>query len=1327
MKNKISKLINIFLVIIMLFPHSSGVFASGYKQNSLENLSMPSIIQQNIVNDSQQNTDSNLDTSIKDRQNEDTIEAEKIEQNHNDVQRPEETKQNLVENKIGLSEEDNKLIEKYRLVIKDEDIDYPQLSTQTDAIESNKGKVLSDIKIVKTAEDTNYTELTINEIENKNNYFLLSLKSQDNKAINSLILSNRRNIEIVRDLFTKTQKERIKRILIEIDTYRKDSEKIQELLGELRNIKPYYSLEDEQLTVKQEIFHEENNRDEILLENKNPDKFNINLIIRVKDENLLEDEDLLNLLVEGENEEDSYSLRYLKEIEEYRSAKPILYANNIKVQDTETIASDDIGPPNYLNLLANMPGASATVEAGPGVNGNIWGYQKDVVDLSANTQADSGALWGGDWSKASTTIFTKLAGNTATAVRFKPSDTSSRNYRNKMDAGWDDRDLNLDTTSMWVKVKYTNAAYYKNEIVDAEATIKVTPMKNRNENSYADHNYGSSPYYPMLQISHNLYKGWCWQNVKEINVDLVFKRKNGDTIRFESSTFGQNNATYFTINSLNEETEHRDGNLQYGSVHSLGPEYVRVQEGTITGAYVIPGSHIETSYKGGRSSGTQYAYNGGKTQWDGDDPSYPNWSQNSVLFTTANTDHLNFTMGNLMRDPESGYVPRTNFVWTSMSTQSFANYYVNYKDIEVNKSWSDDDDSHNPITINLFKNFKVKIKWGNFWNQNTREIEIKNLLLDTITLSGSNHWKGGFYRIPDEESQNKLIKRRYKKNINELILEAGQNFPQGIPDDFEIESVSDFKYTISEVKVPGYTTKIEKSTDTNPETDINKDIYHITNTKEGYVPDPPNPLKPKVKVNKQIDYLGDGIINNDTNVQKDDKYKNQLEDIYRLYLDVEGERLKKQEPVDLLFVLDGSSSMRREDMSRINGWGNTSRKEAMIEMINQTDLVPNFLNQNPENRVAFLYFDGNTRNRNTNKWQGYSYKNDAHNIKGWSHRFAKNIDFNLDVNYMGTNYQAGLMLAEDYLKESENIKGRRQAMIFISDGVPTFWIDSDGNRRETGNYNNPTTVENSKWHTKTFIDGFFKRHPNLTTHAVGVSRDITEENQSASQSPEVLQYMANKGNGSYIGVKSNTGELVEKLRHAIEAAVTEVRIEDTLSDRVELLAEKADYKVVKINKETGQQTLLWENGQGTWQNGSGDSQQIKSLSYDANNKKVILTFNPSYKLEENTKYILSYNIRTNQKAKDDYLKEGYDFKGDKNTDYKNNATSSEMPGFRSNKIAEVYYNGGKKEYPHPVVQVKEIPGYELPTTGGTGVTLIKVIGTSIIIIVGFILVRKKKK
>ncbi|MDO5027576.1 MAG: VWA domain-containing protein, partial [Tissierellia bacterium] len=1220
----------------------------------------------------------------------------------------------------SLSKDNLSLIYKFKSIISDDYSAYKDISSN---INDESILAKADLNVSKIDDHEYYTNLRANFLS-ESDCIELVLESVNNEAINEINFYVNENVDVIEDLFTDEQKHEINEILEKIDLYRQQAEdpsglydldtysEIMHLLDQLTSIKAYYSMQDQGLAIKEE------EKNHLSIENTNPYTNELKFMVKVKDKDLLKEDELLKLFVSNASKQDQFSVVYTREKVETRTFVPLQVRSTRAIRSPETIPPDDIAPQNYLNLLENMPDATAEVVGkGNGVNWNWdWGKKYDIVTIPQDAELDGGGMWAGDWNRASSKLFTKLAGDAATAVRFKPSKVKN-GYSQDMDIGWIQDDLDLSKTSMWIKVKYTNAAYYKNELVDAEATIRITPMKNRSEGTYYNSTYGNQSYYPIIQFSHNLYKGWAWQNVREINVDLVFRRKNGEDIRFESSTFDGEKASYFTINSLNEAQEQGTGRPGVG-IHSFGPEYVRPDDSTITGAYVIPGSNIQTSYYGGEMAGTQNAYNGGTGTWNGDDPSHPNWSQNSVLFTIADTNRLNFTMGNLMRDPEPNNVPRTSFVWTSMSTQSFANYYVDYKDIEINKTWSDGGENHGPIKVNLLKNYKVKISYPrSTWGREEKIIEVKNLLADMVEISNETNWKSGFYRIPDEASQNKLIRKLYKRDNNQLKIDAGENFPSDIPNNFNIDMVSDFSYGISEVTVPGYSSSIEKSVE------ANKDIYSITNSKdlEG-----PTPLIPNLKVKKQIDYLGDGKLNPDTNIQKQIQDQSLLDDIYRLYLEIEGEKVIQEDPLDLLFVLDGSSSMTAQDMMGDTSDVKISRRDAMLKLLNRTDVVTNFLNQNAGNRVAFLYFDGYTRNNNTTKRKGYTYNDDAHIIRGWSNIFNKDLDLPGPDLYMGTNYQAGLMLAEDLINESKR-ENRRQAMIFLSDGVPTFWINENGDRKGSGsNSDVQYNVAPAKKNTKQYLDGFYERHPNIITYTVGVSRDINHESPTGSQSPEVLKYMAEKGNGSYIGVESDTQELINRLRQVIEAAVTDVRVEDILSDKVELLREKIDFKLVKVQENV--ETILWENDQPTLANGQSEEKVIASLGYDEDKRKIVVSFNPGYKLEDDVKYILSYNIKTNQKAKDDYLlNDSYDYIGDDDTDYRENKTSSGKAGFRSNHEAKVYYNGDQeKEFPHPVVKVNVTQSFELPKTGGNGSKAIKNIGLVLIFGASYFLIRKKR-
>ena len=101
---------------------------------------------------------------------------------------------------------------------------------------------------------------------------------------------------------------------------------------------------------------------------------------------------------------------------------------------------------------------------------------------------------------------------------------------------------------------------------------------------------------------------------------------------------------------------------------------------------------------------------------------------------------------------------------------------------------------------------------------------------------------------------------------------------------------------------------------------------------------------------------------------------------------------------------------------------------------------------------------------------------------------------------------------------------------------------------------------------------------------------------------------------------------------------------------------------------------------------------------------IRVDFDPDYCLEEGYRYVISYNVEAS-----DYAMMQVTYPdgsvGAENTDYDLvNPTSSGMPGFHSNSVADIVYtqDGDVKIgiYEHPVIQV--LMGYELPETGGTG-------------------------
>ena len=644
--------------------------------------------------------------------------------------------------------------------------------------------------------------------------------------------------------------------------------------------------------------------------------------------------------------------------------------------------------------------------------------------------------------------------------------------------------------------------------------------------------------------------------------------------------------------------------------------------------------------------------------------------------------------------------------------------------VDITKIWDEGTGEkiyHNDITVNLLKNYTVTIRWEEnsiYYGKviQRKDIKVNGILYKSAKFGKTENWKYSFDNIPDE-SYMKEYYNSYPENIKEDFRKAGI---EELPYNYWIDSVKDFSYSITEENVEGYTSKITQ--------DCNK--YLITNTRDKKVEIPEisgnhgselPKLVPSVKINKQIDYLGDGIRNPDTRIQQDTSYKNQLKDFYRLYLDIEGEKLKRDYGTDLLVVIDTSASMINNSDMKIPGNRNyVTRRDAVDYLVNDTGLIQHFLDINSKNRVGIISFDG--RNATVNEPPEYSYRNDITVLQNWSNKFNR-VQIRA-YKGTGTNYDAGLLEAEHMFANSTN----RKAMIFISDGVPSYYVrDYDGGRGGTGT-DEDYMLELCKYETEEFVKTFYQRNPDILTYTVGISEDINSEGLNSS--PVILREMASLGHGKYIGINEDMSILIDKLKASYESSISRVKITDTLSEYVDFLSENPDIKVTRKDIKNGVETVLWnENGQ---TNSNQNGKYIKNIRYDRAKKELVMVFNPELELIDDIVYTVSFNIRTTKKAVDEYLSEGYKNTGDKNTDYGENDTSSDKEGFRANTKAVADYSWGNKNnlkeetelYPYPVVQV--ITGTELPSTGGAGIKVIKIAGTLLITAAMYSLLRNKK-
>jgi hypothetical protein len=444
-------------------------------------------------------------------------------------------------------------------------------------------------------------------------------------------------------------------------------------------------------------------------------------------------------------------------------------------------------------------------------------------------------------------------------------------------------------------------------------------------------------------------------------------------------------------------------------------------------------------------------------------------------------------------------------------------------------------------------------------------------------------------------------------------------------------------------------------------------------------------IDPDPKLHKEIDYLGDDGENPDTTLTG--------EDYYRLYLDVIG----SHQPVDLLIVADMSVSMGREYSDGMD------RQTALDKIVNGTiisgsganaerdddGIIYKFLSLHKDNKVAVTGFSGGYNEVG----QTYEDTKEIHNpiTMPWSARsdmpnggatpkdcYARVIRQSQPG---GTNYTAALMRAGELLSDpSVTDDGHLKVMVFLTDGEPNRYIDSQGR----------IAVDSSPFtNTRNFYVKFIETHPNLISYIVGISPDA-----NSGSAYNLLSGIANDAHLTYYPA-DNASQLESALKSIIDRSkFSLVEIIDELSADVEYYTEQPDVKVTRTDAD-GNVTTIWEYGAPTEFNVDNDGNQIlQGVTFKASEdgkRTVRATFNPECLLDGENTFVLSYNVKVTDSAKDKFISGGYDAVGDDETDFGENETSSGSEGFRSNDRAYITYTaydvGHVTDYPHPVIQV----------------------------------------
>ncbi|MEG2608735.1 MAG: Cna B-type domain-containing protein, partial [Lachnospiraceae bacterium] len=495
-----------------------------------------------------------------------------------------------------------------------------------------------------------------------------------------------------------------------------------------------------------------------------------------------------------------------------------------------------------------------------------------------------------------------------------------------------------------------------------------------------------------------------------------------------------------------------------------------------------------------------------------------------------------------------------------------------------------------------------------------------------------------------------------------------------------------------------------------------------------------------VEYHKRIDYLGDKAINPDTSLSgKDD---------HRLYLDV-ASGIKM--PSDLILVLDVSGSMGKSQMNFLNR-----------ALMGTNGFVSRFLKAHPSNHLSIVYFWGATMGgwESGIRWAentpltflGIPSGRDVGNATIYqSWMTQSSLPYNpilLTEGAGGTNYGAGLYQAQYLLDHPPSNPSQTKYMVFMSDGVPTHGLST---KKVTGA--GPLMDRSQVFGQQNeFVPKNLHSSANILRYGTGgdangnlafcEGANITLARNFAASNPDLNIFSVDISNAAskvLLNLSSGTGRYLNaKSFEDLDATFAsilgpgKVVISDTLSEYVNLLVERLDLKLTSKCDTTIK--TLYENKTVT----SAGQGVIQSVEVEPMTKKVTVTFVPTFVLEPNTVYTLSFNVCTTPKAYTDYGTFGYTDTGDVDTDYGKNQTSSNQQGFYSNNnqkatLTYAFGAGGTpvtKPYQKPVVQVIDTLQPTLPATGGQGTRGIFLVGYGcmlLAVVLVFIQLKNRKK
>lgn len=402
--------------------------------------------------------------------------------------------------------------------------------------------------------------------------------------------------------------------------------------------------------------------------------------------------------------------------------------------------------------------------------------------------------------------------------------------------------------------------------------------------------------------------------------------------------------------------------------------------------------------------------------------------------------------------------------------------------------------------------------------------------------------------------------------------------------------------------------------------------------------------------------------------------------------------------LDVIYILDKSGSMKED-------FGGTSKRIAASNAI--TALTKSLKqNVNIDARFSMVTFSGN---KTTGMWGQGDTKtwDDAEVAVSWTTDAGTIERGSKPTSNGGTNYQAGIRTAKELLTSKR--AGAMTAVIFISDGDPTFYYNPDGYTRGDGNNDGNGGADN----LKVCLDAAKNEIANLGVnyfYTVGVGKASDYVNLS-----DLCSASGVSGAKNFDG--TNTDELT-KAFSTIESDIltflcSNVSIQDVLSENVEVVKDKdgvfKSLKIVVTGKDG--KTIVEGDNKVTFQDGTQNV--ILKAGYDSKTKTITLDFPAEYQLNAEYTYKVIANIDATEKAYENYRKNLTDNKDENEKGYKDaadagtgthagekgmytneNSEAKMTYTFRGEEYTELYDKPVIKLHPGKLILEKEVEGLD---------------------------------